>query len=117
MKTMQLIMKASCVPMSDLPFLHPGYTRNPPDNTLFLECYDISYQDERRLPVNIYQLTDRPEKMYIINPVEYSLEENELKLIERIRKKMIAHRPCRPPVCRPWKFQGIFPQAQQTIPV
>ena len=75
------------------PFSTSRIYTEPPDNTLFLECYDISYQDERRLPVNIYQLTDRPEKMYIINPVEYSLEEKELKLIERIRKKMIAHRP------------------------
>ncbi|TQD25237.1 type II/IV secretion system ATPase subunit [Methanolobus vulcani] len=75
------------------PFSTSRIYTEPPDNTLFLECYDIGYQDERRLPVNIYQLTDRPEKMYIINPVEYSLEEKELKLIERIRKKMIAHRP------------------------
>jgi type IV secretory pathway ATPase VirB11/archaellum biosynthesis ATPase len=75
------------------PFSTSKIYTEPPDNTLFLECYDIGYQDERRLPVNIYQLTDRPEKMYIINPVEYSLEEKELKLIERIRKKMIAHRP------------------------
>lgn len=75
------------------PFSTSRIYTEPPDNTLFLECYDISYLDERRLPVNIYQLTDRPEKMYIINPVEYSLEENELKLIERIRMKMITHRP------------------------
>lgn len=75
------------------PFSTSRIYTEPPDNTLFLECYDICYQDERKLPVNIYQLTDRPEKMYIINPVEYSLEEKELKLIERIRKKMISHRP------------------------
>ncbi|MBP1909342.1 type II/IV secretion system ATPase subunit [Methanolobus bombayensis] len=75
------------------PFSTSRIYAEPPDNTLFLECYEISYQDERHLPVNIYQLTDRPEKMYIINPIEYSLEEKELKLIERIRKKMIAHRP------------------------
>jgi flagellar protein FlaI len=75
------------------PFSTSRIYTEPPDNTIFLECYDISFQDERRLPVNIYQLTDRPEKMYIINPVEYSLEERELKLVERIRKKMIMHRP------------------------
>jgi type IV secretory pathway ATPase VirB11/archaellum biosynthesis ATPase len=75
------------------PFSTSRIYTEPPENTLFLECYDVSYQNERRLPVNIYQLTDRPEKMYIINPAEYSLEEKELKLIERIRKKMITHRP------------------------
>lgn len=75
------------------PFSTSRIYTEPPDNTIFLKCYDISYQDERQLPVNIYQLTDRPEKMYIINPVEYSLEEEELKLVERVRKKMIMHRP------------------------
>ncbi len=75
------------------PFSTSRIYTEPPDNTIFQECYDISYQDERQLPVNIYQLADRPEKMYIINPMEYSLEEKELKLIERVRKKMIMHRP------------------------
>lgn len=75
------------------PFSTSRIYTEPPDNTIFQECYDIRYQDERQLPVNIYQLADRPEKMYIINPMEYSLEEKELKLIERVRKKMIMHRP------------------------
>ncbi len=75
------------------PFSTSRIYTEAPDNTIFLECYDISYQNERKLPVNIYQLADRPEKMYMISPIEYSLEEKELKLIERIRKKMIMHRP------------------------
>ncbi len=75
------------------PFSTSRIYTEPPENTIFLECYDISYQDERKLPVSIYQLTDRPEKMYMINPVEYSLEEREFKLIEKVRKKMILHRP------------------------
>ncbi len=75
------------------PFSTSRIYTEPPENTIFLECYDISYQEERKLPVNIYQLTDRPEKMYMINPPEYSLEENELRTIERVRKKMISYRP------------------------
>jgi type IV secretory pathway ATPase VirB11/archaellum biosynthesis ATPase len=75
------------------PFSTSRIYTEPPDNTIFQECYDIGFQDARNSPVNIYRLTDRPEKMYIINPVEYSLEESELRLIERVRKKMIAHRP------------------------
>ena len=75
------------------PFSTSRIYTEPPDNTIFQECYDISYQNERKLPVNIYQLADRPEKMYMISPIEYSLEEKELKLIERVRKKMIMHRP------------------------
>ncbi|TGC08497.1 type II/IV secretion system ATPase subunit [Methanolobus halotolerans] len=75
------------------PFSTSRIYTEPPENTLFLECYDISHKDERSLPVSIYQLTDRPEKMYIINPVEYFLEAGELKLLEGVRKKMIRHRP------------------------
>jgi hypothetical protein len=65
----------------------------PPDNTVFLECYDIDHMNERSLPVSIYQMTDRPEKMYVINPAEYCLEADELEIIETVRKKMIRHRP------------------------
>jgi len=65
----------------------------PPDNTVFLECYDIDHMNERSLPVSIYQLTDRPEKIYVINPAEYCLEADELEVIETVRKKMIRHRP------------------------
>ncbi|WP_407355676.1 ATPase, T2SS/T4P/T4SS family [Methanolobus sp. WCC5] len=75
------------------PFSTSRIYTEPPDNTIFQECYEIGFQNARNSPVNIYRLTDRPEKMYIINPVEYSLEESELRLIERVRKKMIAHRP------------------------
>lgn len=65
----------------------------PPDNTIFQECYEVKHMSERALPVSIYQLTDRPEKMYIINPVEYCLDADELDIIENVRKKMIRHRP------------------------
>ncbi|MDG6244366.1 MAG: type II/IV secretion system ATPase subunit [Methanolobus sp.] len=75
------------------PFSTSRIYTEPPDNTIFQECYDIGCHDARNSPVNIYRLTDRPEKMYIIDPAEYSLEETELKVIERVRKKMIVHRP------------------------
>jgi len=75
------------------PFSTSRIYTEPPDNTIFVECYDINHMNERSLPVSIYQLTDRPEKMYIINPVEYCLEAYELEIIETVRKKMIRHRP------------------------
>ncbi len=75
------------------PFSTSRIYTEPPENTVFLECYDISHGDERSLPVSIYQLTDRPEKMYIINPVEYFLESGDLEILEAVRKKMIRHRP------------------------
>ncbi len=75
------------------PFSTSRIYTEPPDNTIFVECYDINHMNEKSLPVSIYQLTDRPEKMYIINPVEYCLEADELEIIETVRKKMIRHRP------------------------
>ncbi|MBN2109877.1 MAG: type II/IV secretion system ATPase subunit [Methanosarcinaceae archaeon] len=75
------------------PFSTSRIYTEPPENTLFLECYDISHRDERPLPVSIYRLTDRPEKMYMINPVEYFLEAEEIEILESVRKKMIRHRP------------------------
>src|SRR5690606_29743447 len=37
--------------------------------------------------------TDRPEKLYMIRPPEYNLREEELRLLEKIRMRMIQHRP------------------------
>ncbi len=65
----------------------------PPDTAIFLECYDIVYKNGRSLPVSLYQMTDRPERMYLINPVEYCLDAGELDIIETVRKKMIRRRP------------------------
>ncbi|MEA1985488.1 MAG: type II/IV secretion system ATPase subunit [Euryarchaeota archaeon] len=65
----------------------------PPHNTRFLECYDISHHEGRELQVSIYELTDRPENLYIVTPMEYNLKMDELKQIERVREKMIRHRP------------------------
>ncbi|MBW6470574.1 MAG: Flp pilus assembly complex ATPase component TadA, partial [Methanosarcinaceae archaeon] len=65
----------------------------PPENTTFMECYDVRHNAGRILEVSIYALTDRPEKLYVITPLEYNLKPLELKLIERVRKKMIRHRP------------------------
>lgn len=75
------------------PFSTSRIYLEPPDNTIFQECYEVEHLNERALPVSIYQLTDRPEKMYVINPVEYCLESGELEIIENVRKKMIRHRP------------------------
>jgi type IV secretory pathway ATPase VirB11/archaellum biosynthesis ATPase len=75
------------------PFSTSRICIEPPDNTVFLECYDIDHMNERSLPVSIYQMTDRPEKMYVVNPAEYCLEADELEIIETVRKKMIRHRP------------------------
>lgn len=80
------------------PYVRPPFSTSriyteAPDNTEFLECYDISRGDERVLELSLYRFTDRPEKLYLIRPPEYNLRPDALKLLERARKKMILHRP------------------------
>ncbi|WP_440956391.1 ATPase, T2SS/T4P/T4SS family [Methanosarcina sp. Mfa9] len=78
------------------PFSSSRIYTETPRNTEFLECYDISSRDERDervLEVSIYRYTDRPEKLYMIRPPEYNLRPEELRLLEKVRKRMIRHRP------------------------
>ncbi|RXA17821.1 type VI secretion protein [Methanosarcina sp. MSH10X1] len=75
------------------PFSSSRVYADAPENTEFLECYDIDGREGRKLEVSIYRYTDRPEKLYMIRPLEYNLREEELRLLEKIRMRMIRHRP------------------------
>jgi type IV secretory pathway ATPase VirB11/archaellum biosynthesis ATPase len=63
------------------------------ENTQFLECYDINGREGRNLEVSIYSYTDKPEKLYMIMPPEYNLRQEELRLLEKVRRRMIRYRP------------------------
>jgi type IV secretory pathway ATPase VirB11/archaellum biosynthesis ATPase len=75
------------------PFSSSRIYTETPENAEFLECYDIKGREGRNLEVSIYRYTDRPEKLYMIRPPEYNLRQEELRLLENVRKKMIRHRP------------------------
>lgn len=75
------------------PFSSSRIYTEVPENTEFLESYDISGRAERKLEVTIYRYTDRPEKLYMIRPPEYNLRQDELRLLEKVRRKMIRYRP------------------------
>ncbi|AKB35584.1 Flagella-related protein FlaI [Methanosarcina siciliae C2J] len=75
------------------PFSSSRIYTEAPENTEFLECYDINGREGRNLEVTIYRYTDRPERLYMIRPPEYNLRQEELRLLEKIRRKMIRHRP------------------------
>jgi type IV secretory pathway ATPase VirB11/archaellum biosynthesis ATPase len=75
------------------PFSSSRIYTDAPLNTEFLECYDIDGREGRKLEVSIYRYTDRPEKLYMIRPPEYNLRQEELKLLEKVRRRMIRHRP------------------------
>ncbi|WP_410509150.1 type II/IV secretion system ATPase subunit [Methanosarcina hadiensis] len=75
------------------PFSSSRIYTEAPENTEFLECYDINGKEGRRLEVSLYRYTDRPEKLYMIMPPEYNLKQEELRLLEKVRRRMIKHRP------------------------
>ncbi len=75
------------------PFSSSRIYTEAPENTEFLECYDINGSEGRNLEISIYCYTDRPERLYIIRPPEYNLRQEELRLLEKVRRKMIRHRP------------------------
>ncbi|MDD3248022.1 MAG: type II/IV secretion system ATPase subunit [Methanosarcina sp.] len=75
------------------PFSSSRIYTEAPENTEFLECYDINGREGRNLEVSIYRYTDRPEKLYMLRPPEYNLRQEELRLLEVVRKRMIRHRP------------------------
>lgn len=75
------------------PFSSSRIYTEAPENTEFLECYDINGREGRNLEVSIYRYTDRPEKLYMLRPPEYNLRQEELRLLETVRKRMIRHRP------------------------
>ncbi|AKB74058.1 Flagella-related protein FlaI [Methanosarcina lacustris Z-7289] len=75
------------------PFSSSRIYTEAPENTEFLECYDINGREGRNLEVSIYRYTDKPEKLYMLRPPEYNLRQEELRLLETVRKRMIRHRP------------------------
>ena len=75
------------------PFSSSRIYTEVPENTEFLESYDISGRAGRKLEVTIYRYTDRPEKLYMIRPPEYNLRQDELRLLEKVRRRMIGYRP------------------------
>ncbi|WP_048204868.1 type II/IV secretion system ATPase subunit [Methanococcoides methylutens] len=80
------------------PHVRPAFSTSriytePPENTRFMECYDVRNNAGRMLQISIYEMTDRPEKLYMAIPLEYNLGHNVLGLIERVRKKLIRFRP------------------------
>ena len=75
------------------PFPSSRVYTEAPENTEFLECYDINGREGRKLEITVYSYTDRPEKLYMIRPPEYNLRQEELRLLEKVRRRMIRNRP------------------------
>ena len=83
---------------SILPHLQPGFISsfimlNVPSDAIFLESYTIKGNNILSAKVNLYQLGDKPEKIYFLIPPEMYLTRREILLVERIRENLIDHQP------------------------
>ncbi|MFV9630275.1 MAG: ATPase, T2SS/T4P/T4SS family [Methanosarcinales archaeon] len=80
------------------PFTRPRFSTSriytePPDNTVFLESYDVARIGGRMMDVVIYSLSDRPESLYFVIPPEYNMRPDELKILDSVRSRLMRHRP------------------------
>ena len=75
------------------PFSSSVIYTSPPQNTKFLEGYEVQRPGGRIMQITIYELTDRPESLYFAIPVEYNMRPKELEIIEAVRKRLMRHRP------------------------
>jgi flagellar protein FlaI len=78
--------------------VRPGFSSSriytaPPQNTQFIEGYEVQRSGGRVMQISHYKLTDRPETLYFAIPVEYNMRPKELEIIEAVRKKLMKHRP------------------------
>lgn len=80
------------------PYVRPGFIEsyiqpNPPSDAVFLETYTIEGNKDYPTTITLYQLKNKPEKMYFMLPPEFELPREELLLLEKLRKQLIHHRP------------------------
>lgn len=64
----------------------------PPSDAVFIKKYEIR-RNEYSTKVSLYSLSSRPEKLYFIIPPEYSLSDEEIKILQMVKEKMARFRP------------------------
>jgi len=80
----------------------------PPPDAVFLKKYEVKREGGRPLKVSLYSLSSRPEKLYFVIPPEYNLPENELKILQKVREKLVRHRPQEPSFMEPETSREYF---------
>ncbi len=80
------------------PYLQPGFISSfvildVPSNAIFLESYSIKRDNILSAKVNLYQISDKPEKLYFLIPSEMYLSRREIFLVERVREYVVNHQP------------------------
>jgi archaeal flagellar protein FlaI len=80
------------------PYVRPGFIDSyiyldPPNDSVFLESYEVARKSGLPLQVSLYMLRSRPEKLYFVVPPEYELPREQLYLLEEVRLQLSKHRP------------------------
>lgn len=80
------------------PYIRPRFSSTridlePPEGAIFLRSYEIGAQGRRPVRIAIYRLSDKPENIYFMLPVEYNLPVEELQLLIDAKGKLIRQRP------------------------
>jgi len=80
----------------------------PPSDAVFIKKYEVKREGGRPLKVSLYSLSSRPEKLYFVIPPEYNLPENEIKVLQKVREKLVRHRPWEPSFMEPETSREYF---------
>lgn len=79
-------------------YIRPGFIDSfiqmqPPPESLFETQYTIKSDPETQTTVTLYSQKNSPEKLYFLLPPEYQLTQEDIHLLETVRKKLSKHQP------------------------
>jgi len=64
---------------------------SPPSDAVFIKKYEIGKR--RKIQVSLYSFSTRPEKLYFVIPPEYKMDEEEIKILQKVKEKLAKHKP------------------------
>lgn len=83
-----------------VPYIRPRFSRSrilaePPAGSAFIKSYDVEGGDglSPLLHISLYRLPDSLEKLYLTQPWEYAMGEEDLSLVTGARERLLKRRP------------------------
>jgi type IV secretory pathway ATPase VirB11/archaellum biosynthesis ATPase len=80
------------------PYIRPGFIDSyiqmqPPPEAVFDTTYIIKKEQNGQTTVTLYSQKNSPEKLYFLLPSEYQLSQQDVHLLDNVRKNLSDHRP------------------------
>ncbi|MBS3778635.1 MAG: type II/IV secretion system ATPase subunit [Candidatus Thermoplasmatota archaeon] len=80
------------------PYIRPKFIDSfiqmkPPPDAIFETQYTINSNPEKQATVILYSQKNSPENLYFLLPSEYQLSQQDIHLLETVRKKLSKHQP------------------------